>query len=95
MSENYVMIDRVKINLSDETVSNLKKELGIKVELELGDIVTCIYGTQIMLRNKNGELSAFDKRGKNVGNAHAVTHGFYKCIGKNIFKDNLVMNEDA
>lgn len=95
MSSNYVMIDGKRINLSNETVSNLKRELGIKV-IEFGDIVTCIImgviKSRVALYNENGELVAVNQSGKIAGDFGDLA--FYTHNGFNIFKSNL-LNLDA
>lgn len=88
MSNNYVVIDDKTITLSDETVRNLKRELGIKRELKFGDIVTCIHGQRVVLFNINGDLIVVNKKGNKAGNVRDTS--YYRPTGKNIFKDNLL-----
>lgn len=85
--KNYVVIDGKTINLSDETVRNLKSELGIKTEFEFGDIVSCTYGKRLILKDSSGKLIPVNSRGREVG---SIQSGFYKSTEKNIFKDNVL-----
>lgn len=93
MSDNYVMIDGKKIDLSNETVRNLKKELGIQEEIKFGDIVTCHFGLRAVLYDSTGTLIAVNKYGNKTGSVNGNSC-VYTRIGKNIFENNaLNLNE--
>lgn len=70
--ENYIMIDGVKVNLSDETLKEMKAKLGIKdkvsvvPEFEVGDKYWCILA--------NGKIN-WSYWEKSIGNQFKLKTG--------------------
>jgi len=92
MSENYIMLDGRKIEISYETAKNLREQF--KPEKKFGDIVAYkVYDDRrILLYDKGGELKAYNKHGNIVGNGKS---DFYIPTGENIFKDDYPLDLDS
>jgi len=92
MSENYIMLDGRKIEISYETAKNLREQF--KPEKKFGDIVTYKASgiRRILLYDEDGKLKIYSKDGNIVSNGKS---DFYIPTGENIFKDDYPLDLDS
>ena len=68
----------------EAALNKAKEELEVLDKLTFGDIVSCVYGTSIMLYTSCGILYAHNSDGKMFGTGDP---DFYTKTGRNIFRD--------